>query len=221
MRPKTLDATKFLQFLREDDPTCRTTGSWLLAKAKQRRLRRSKQKDRACTQHSRCPGEHGCRATIKQGLAPPPSGRGAIAARRNDQRPLQGRGHPSSRTVAVARSRRVCNHPAGRSRATLLRYADAASYGGMTQTKRPPENPGRFRAHRQYPSGDARGADADVAARARARRSKGFSGSFRGPGAHATDGRARINCCCRERPVCNPMSGNVGSAPSPQKRTLS
>jgi hypothetical protein len=35
-------------------------------------------------------------------------------------------------------------HPAGRSRGTLLRYAGTACHGGVTQTKRPPANPGRF-----------------------------------------------------------------------------
>ena len=36
-------------------------------------------------------------------------------------------------------------HPAGRSRGTLLRRAGATSDGGLTQTKWPPANPGRFR----------------------------------------------------------------------------
>src|SRR5258708_33033184 len=36
-------------------------------------------------------------------------------------------------------------HPAGRSRRTLLRYAGTASHGGVTQTKRPAANPERFR----------------------------------------------------------------------------
>src|SRR5580704_2547328 len=35
-------------------------------------------------------------------------------------------------------------HPAGRSRGALLRHAGSTSYGGVTQTKQPPENPGRF-----------------------------------------------------------------------------
>src|SRR3979409_1723215 len=35
-------------------------------------------------------------------------------------------------------------HPAGRSRGTLLRHAGTTSHGGLTQTKRPPANPGRF-----------------------------------------------------------------------------
>src|SRR4029078_888497 len=37
-------------------------------------------------------------------------------------------------------------HPAGRSRGTLLRHAGTPCHGGMTQTKWPPTNPGRFRA---------------------------------------------------------------------------
>jgi hypothetical protein len=83
-------------------------------------------------------------------------------SRRNDQRPLQGRGNPSTRTMALLRGRRVRDvgvgglvqqspaagahrqHPAGRSRGTLLRHARRASHGGVTQTKRPPENPARF-----------------------------------------------------------------------------
>ena len=35
-------------------------------------------------------------------------------------------------------------HPAGRSRGTLLRHAGTTGHGGMTQTKWPPTNPGRF-----------------------------------------------------------------------------
>ncbi len=35
-------------------------------------------------------------------------------------------------------------HPAGRSRGALLRHAATTSHGGPTQTKWPPENPGRF-----------------------------------------------------------------------------
>jgi transposase InsO family protein len=35
-------------------------------------------------------------------------------------------------------------HPAGRSRGTLLRHAGRASYRGVTQTKWPPANPARF-----------------------------------------------------------------------------
>jgi hypothetical protein len=38
-------------------------------------------------------------------------------------------------------------HPAGRSRGALLRHTGKASHGGVTQTKRPPANPGRFRGH--------------------------------------------------------------------------
>jgi hypothetical protein len=88
-------------------------------------------------------------------------------SRRDDQRPLQGRGDPSARTVAELRGRRVRDadlgrlvqqspaagahrqHPAGRSRGTLLRHAGRASHGGVTQTKRPPANPGRFIATRK------------------------------------------------------------------------
>ncbi|MBK8083598.1 MAG: GNAT family N-acetyltransferase [Devosia sp.] len=35
-------------------------------------------------------------------------------------------------------------HPAGRSRGTLLRHARNAGHGSVTQTKWPPANPGRF-----------------------------------------------------------------------------
>src|SRR5271169_169127 len=35
-------------------------------------------------------------------------------------------------------------HPAGRSRGTLLCHDGATRHGGVTQTKRPPANPGRF-----------------------------------------------------------------------------
>src|SRR5262249_14531444 len=35
-------------------------------------------------------------------------------------------------------------HPAGRSRGTLLRHAGPTCHGGVTQTKWPPTNPGRF-----------------------------------------------------------------------------
>jgi len=84
-------------------------------------------------------------------------------ARRNDQRPLQGRGHPSTRPVALLRSGRVRHarmgrlvqqspavgahrqHPADGSRGTLLRHAGTAGHGSVTQTKRPPANPARFR----------------------------------------------------------------------------
>src|SRR5436309_717600 len=37
-------------------------------------------------------------------------------------------------------------HPAGRSRGTLLRHAGTTCHGGVTQTKWPPTNPGRFMA---------------------------------------------------------------------------
>src|SRR5262249_49427331 len=78
------------------------------------------------------------------------------------QRSLQGRDHPSARTMAVIRSRRVRDagmgglvqqsaalgadrqHPAGRSRGTLLRHAGTTCQGSVTQTKWPPTNPGRF-----------------------------------------------------------------------------
>ncbi len=84
--------------------------------------------------------------------------------RRNDQWPLQGRSHPSTRTVAQLRGRRVRNprvgglvqqspasgahrlHPAGRSRGTLLRHAERHSHGRVTQTKSPPAKPERFRS---------------------------------------------------------------------------
>jgi hypothetical protein len=35
-------------------------------------------------------------------------------------------------------------HPAGRRRGALLRYAGRANHGRVTQTKRPPANPARF-----------------------------------------------------------------------------
>jgi hypothetical protein len=35
-------------------------------------------------------------------------------------------------------------HPAGRSRGTLLRHAGRTCHGCVTQTKQPPRNPGRF-----------------------------------------------------------------------------
>ena len=68
-------------------------------------------------------------------------------------RSLQGRDHPSARAMAVVRSRRVRDaglgglvqqpaalgahrqHPAGRSRGTLLRHAGTTCHGGVTQTK--------------------------------------------------------------------------------------
>ena len=37
-------------------------------------------------------------------------------------------------------------HPARRGRGTLLRHAEQSAHGRLTQTKRPPANPGRFRA---------------------------------------------------------------------------
>ena len=40
-------------------------------------------------------------------------------------------------------------HPAGRSRGTLLCHDRATRRGGVTQTKQPPANPGRFRAPRR------------------------------------------------------------------------
>jgi len=81
---------------------------------------------------------------------------------RDRQRSLQGRGHPSARTLAVVRSRRVRDagmgglvqqspavgahrqHPAGRGRGELPRHAGPTGHGGVTQTKQPPANPGRF-----------------------------------------------------------------------------
>ena len=83
-------------------------------------------------------------------------------SRRDDQRPLQSRGHPSVWPMALVRGRGVRDvgmgklvqspadsgadrqHPAGRSRTTLLRHAGATSHRSVTQTKWPPENPGRF-----------------------------------------------------------------------------
>src|SRR5436189_4624863 len=43
-------------------------------------------------------------------------------------------------------------HPAGRSRGTLLRHAGTTCHGGVTQTKWPPTNPGRFRRPLNTPS---------------------------------------------------------------------
>ena len=84
----------------------------------------------------RAPGRSGHRAVRRQRRR-----QLRQCARRDDQRPLQGRGDPSARTLALVRSRRV-RHPgmgrlvqpspaagahrqysAGRSRRTLLRYA--------------------------------------------------------------------------------------------------
>src|SRR5690606_26660250 len=85
-------------------------------------------------------------------------------SRRDDQRPVQDRSDPSTRAMALVRGRRVRDagmgrlvqqspaagahrqHPAGRSRGTLLRYARRAGHGSVTQTKMPPANPARFRA---------------------------------------------------------------------------
>jgi hypothetical protein len=91
-------------------------------------------------------------------------------------RSLQGRDHPSARAMAVIRSRRVRDagmgglvqqpaalgahrqHPAGRSRGTLLRHAGTTCHGGVTQTKWLPTNPGRFTAlNKMY--GECRQAD--------------------------------------------------------------
>src|ERR1700716_873683 len=76
------------------------------------------------------------------------------------KRSLQGRDHPSARAMAVVRSRRVRDagmgglvqqpaalgahrqHPAGRSRGTLLRHAGTTCHGRVTQTKWPPDEPG-------------------------------------------------------------------------------
>jgi len=94
------------------------------------------------------------KADIKAGRIPP--------AWRDKPWPLQNRGRPSARTVALLRGGRVRHtgmgrlvqqspaagayrqHPAGRSRGTLLRHAGRASHGSMTQTKQPPPNPARF-----------------------------------------------------------------------------
>ena len=83
-------------------------------------------------------------------------------ARRDDQRALQGRGDLAARTVALGPGRRVRHarmgrlvqqppparahgqHPAGRSRSGLLRQPGGPEDRRLTQTKRPPENPGRF-----------------------------------------------------------------------------
>src|SRR4051812_21773408 len=74
-------------------------------------------------------------------------------------RSLQGRDHPSARSMAVIRSRRVRDaglgglvqqpaalgahrqHPASRGRGTLLRHAGTTCHGGVTQTKWLPTNP--------------------------------------------------------------------------------
>jgi len=81
---------------------------------------------------------------------------------RDHQRPLQGRGDPPARALAVVRSRRVRQprmgrlvqpspaagahrqHSPGRSGRPLLRYARPSTHGSVTQTKQPPGNPGRF-----------------------------------------------------------------------------
>src|SRR5690606_26941571 len=83
-------------------------------------------------------------------------------SRRDDQRPVQDRSDPSTRAMALVRGRRVRDagmgrlvqqspaagahrqHPAGRSRGTLLRYARRAGHGSVTQTKMPPAIPARF-----------------------------------------------------------------------------
>lgn len=85
---------------------------------------------------------------------------------RNDQRTLQGRGHPPARTMAVVRSRRIRHagmgrlvqqqaaartdrqHPARRSRRTILRHAGRHPHGSITQSKGPPAISGRFSRHR-------------------------------------------------------------------------
>ncbi len=97
-------------------------------------------------------------ACLRAGAAGP----GGQRTRRDGQRPLQGRGHPSARALALLRGGRVRNagmgrlvqqspaagaqrqHPAGRSRGMLLRHARRVGHGGVTQTKRPPANPARF-----------------------------------------------------------------------------
>ena len=91
---------------------------------------------------------------------------------RDDQRPLQGRGDPPARTVAQLRSRRVRyprvgqlvqpspaarthrQHPACRSRRTVLCCRGQHRYGSVTHNPMPPANPGRFRVHRNgsYPA---------------------------------------------------------------------
>jgi transposase len=64
---------------------------------------------------------------------------------------VQGRGALRRELTACLRTggcsecrERARQHPAGRSRGTLLRHAGTTSHGGLTQTKRPPANPGRF-----------------------------------------------------------------------------
>src|SRR5882757_7059749 len=56
-------------------------------------------------------------------------------------------------------------HPAGRSRGTLLRHAGTTCHGGVTQTKWPPTNPGRFTTASPATSimGPGRKADASTA----------------------------------------------------------
>ena len=82
---------------------------------------------------------------------------------RDGHRPLQDGSDPSERTVATFEAvefatlewvdwfnnRRLWTdrqHAAGRIRGALLRHTGKPSYGGVTQTKRPPANPGRFKA---------------------------------------------------------------------------
>ena len=81
-------------------------------------------------------------------------------SRRDDQRSLQGRDHPSARAMTVVRSRRVRDdgmgglvqqraalgahrqHLAGRSRGTLLRHAGTTCHGGVTSNQMASDEPG-------------------------------------------------------------------------------
>src|SRR3954464_10235352 len=53
-------------------------------------------------------------------------------------------------------------HPAGRSRATLLRHAGTTRHGGITSTKWPPANPGRSTAPRNATSKPSRSGSTNV-----------------------------------------------------------
>jgi hypothetical protein len=81
---------------------------------------------------------------------------------RDDQRPVQGRSHPSTRPMAQLRSRRIRHprmgrlvqqpppagthrkHPASRSRGKLLRRSGKIRHGRVTKPNQPPANPARF-----------------------------------------------------------------------------
>ncbi len=96
------------------------------------------------------------------------SGTATTCSRRDDQRPVQGRGYSPAGAVAHLRGGRVRyarmgrlvqqspapranrQHPAGRSRETLPCHAGRHRRGRVTQTKSPPENPERFNWTSKY-----------------------------------------------------------------------